>query len=62
MKKLAWAEKKEWVKRAIERLQEGGKGSKMFYARIRHAIWGKQHNSVRIDTKKGPNGEQITLT
>jgi len=46
MKKLARAEQKDWVKRAIERLQkEGGKGSKRFYARIRHAIWGMQHKS-----------------
>jgi len=31
MKKVARAEQKEWVKRAIERLQkEGGKGSKRF--------------------------------
>jgi len=41
--KLAQAEQKEWVKRAIERLQkEGGKGSKSFYTRIRHAIWRMQ--------------------
>jgi len=55
MKQLACAEQKEWVKKTIERLQkEGGKGSKRFYAKIRHAIWGNQHNSVRIGTKKGP--------
>jgi len=53
MKKLTWAEQKEWVKRAIERLQkEGGKGSKRFYARIRHAIWAMPHKSVRIGAKK----------
>lgn len=63
MRKLKLDERKLKIKKLIAYLQkEGNIQSRQFYARIRAALWGKKEQSVRFGTRKGTNGETITIT
>jgi len=61
MRRLVHTERKEWVKKPIERQKERDKGRRRFSSKIQNAIWGTQNKNVRIGTKKGPNWEWVTL-